>query len=369
MNRLHALTDHGQAIWLDFIRRDMLLNGELRRLVEEDRVTGVTSNPAIFRKAIAGSDDYDEELGRLILEHPDQGAKELYESLAIEDIQRAADLLQPVYDRTGGADGYVSLEVSPHLARDRAGTVDEARRLWSAVDRPNLMIKVPATREGIPAIEELLAAGINVNVTLMFSMAHYEAVAGAYLRGLSRAADPSAVASVASFFVSRVDSKVDAALEALGSDFALALRGKIGIANSKAAYRRFREIFHGSDFASLRARGARPQRVLWASTSTKNPAYRDVLYVEELVGPETVNTIPPATLDAFRDHGEARPSLAEGWEEAAGNLRDLAEVGIDFAEATEALQREGLEKFSQPFDDLLTALETKREALVSAPAG
>ena len=347
----------------------MLLSGELRRLIDEDRVTGVTSNPAIFRQAIAGSDEYDEELGRLILESPEQGAKELYETLAIRDIQMAADELRGVFDGSLGADGYVSLEVSPHLARDTTDTIAEARRLWGSVDRPNLMIKVPATSEGIPAIEELLAEGLHVNVTLMFSLDHYEAVAGAYLRGVARSMDPATVSSVASFFVSRVDSKVDKALEALGTESALALRGKTGIANSKAAYKRFHEIFHGPEFEILRARGARPQRVLWASTSTKNPDYRDVLYVEELVGPETVNTIPPATLEAFRDHGEARPSLEEDWEGAAETLRSLGERGIDLDEVTETLQREGLEKFAGPFDELLAALETKRLALATAPAG
>jgi transaldolase len=278
----------------------------------------------------------------------------------------AADALRPVWQSTGGADGYVSLEVSPRLARDGEGTLREARRLAAGVGRPNLMIKVPATAEGLPAVEELLAEGIHVNITLMFSLADYEAVAGAYLRGLARNSEPSKVASVASFFVSRVDSRVDADLEHLAAPQARELQGTIGIANCKLAYRRFQQIFEGEPFAELAARGARPQRVLWASTSTKNPAYRDVLYVEELIGPRTVNTLPPETLEAFREHGEARPSLSEGVAEAEGRLARLADLGIDLGEVTADLQREGIEKFSQPFEKLLTTLESKRSALAAA---
>ena len=278
----------------------------------------------------------------------------------------AADVLRPVYDSQDGADGFVSLEVSPHLARDTEATLAEARRLWSWVDRPNLMIKIPATDEGIPAIEEALAEGIHVNVTLMFSLADYEAVAGAYLRGVARAAEPERAASVASFFVSRVDSKLDGKLEEIGTEEARSLLGTIAIANSMLAYRRFRELFHGEAFAALRQRGARPQRVLWASTSTKNPAYRDVIYIEELIGTETVNTVPPATLTAFRDHGEVRASLDEGLATADEPLRRLAAVGVDLDAATAELQREGVEKFAVPFDRLLTTLEEKRAALAAA---
>ena len=364
MNRLRALSEAGQAVWLDYIRRDVLTGGELAKLVERDGVSGVTSNPAIFQKAIGESDLYDEEIGAILLENPEIGTVELYERIAIHDIRLAAAILRPVWERTGGRDGYVSLEVSPHLARDTGGTVAEARRLWKAVGRENLMIKVPATAEGIPAIEELLAGGIHVNVTLMFSLADYEAVAGAYLRGVARARRPERSASVASFFVSRVDSKVDARLAEIGAPEALSLAGKIGIANSKQAYRRFREIFHGDAFAELAGRGAAPQRVLWASTSTKNPAYRDVLYAEELIGPETVNTLPPETLEAFRDHGVVEPRLLAGHEEAAAQLERLASVGVDLDEVTAALQREGIVKFAQPFDRLLETLDGKRAALL-----
>ena len=363
MNRLLELRDQGQAVWLDYIRRDLLTAGRLAALVRDDGVTGVTSNPAIFNEAIGESSLYDAALEEILASEPDSSIVDLYEELAVRDIRRAADVLAPVFETTSGADGFVSLEVSPHLARDTAGTVAEARRLWQRVDRPNLMIKVPATAEGIPALEELLASGIHVNVTLMFSLAHYEAVAQAYLRGVGRAAEPGRVASVASFFVSRVDSKVDPLLAADGSEAALALAGKIGIANSKLAYARYREIFEGDAFAPLAARGARPQRVLWASTSTKNPTYRDVLYVEELIGPNTVNTVPPETLEAFRDHGESRPSLTEDVAAARGAVAALADLGLDLAALTEELQREGVEKFVQPFDALLATLAAKRDAL------
>ena len=368
MNPLQRLRTEGQAIWLDYIRRDLLTSGELAGLVAEDGVTGVTSNPAIFKKAIGESDLYDADIHKLIEKRPGLSANELYEELAVQEIRMAADILRPVYEAEDGADGFVSLEVSPHLAHDTEGTLAEARRLWRWVDRPNLMIKIPATDEGIPAIEEALAEGIHVNVTLMFSLADYEAVAGAYLRGVARAADPARAASVASFFVSRVDSKIDGRLEAVGSEEALSLRGKVAIANSMLAYRRFRELFHGEPFAALRQRGARPQRVLWASTSTKNPAYRDVIYVEELIGSETVNTLPPATLEAFRDHGNVRRSLEEGLDGADEVLRRLAAVGVDLDQATAELQREGVEKFAVPFDRLLATLEEKRLALAAGAA-
>jgi len=366
MNRLQSLRDHDQAIWLDYIRRDLLTGGGLATMVAEDGVTGVTSNPAIFKQAIGDSSLYDAALEAMIDADPDASVMSLYEELAVQDIRRAADILSDVYETTAGADGFVSLEVSPHLARDTDGTIAEARRLWDWVERPNLMIKVPATAEGIPAIESLVAAGINVNVTLMFSMAHYEAVAQAYLRGVARAADPSRVASVASFFVSRVDSKIDSLLEVDGSEAAKQLLGTIGIANSKAAYARYQELFEGPGFAELAAKGARPQRVLWASTSAKNPAYRDVLYVEELIGPNTVNTIPPDTLEAFRDHGVSRPSLVEATEEAEAQLQSLAALGLDLGALTEELQQEGVEKFVKPFDSLLGTLSGKRDSLRAA---
>jgi transaldolase len=366
MNRLKALADQGQAIWLDYIRRDILDNGHLASLVAEDGVTGVTSNPAIFQKAIGASDLYDADIRAELEADPDMAVEELYESIAVRDIQLAADVLRPVHERTAGADGFVSLEVSPHLANDRDGTLKEARRLWSRVDRPNLMIKVPATAEGIPAVEQLLAEGIHVNITLMFSMAHYEAVAQAYLRGVERAGEPQKAASVASFFVSRVDSKIDKMLEEIGSERALALRGRIGIANSKMAYQRYKELFEGESFAALSERGARPQRVLWASTSTKNPAYRDVLYVEELIGPLTVNTLPPATVEAFRDHGNAAATLDADLDAARADLDGLAAVGIDLSAVTEELQGEGLAKFAVPFDTLLATLGEKRASLAAA---
>lgn len=368
MEPLKALKAHGQAVWMDYIRRNMLENGELRRLVEEEGLSGVTSNPAIFQKAIGESADYDSQLETLLRHDPDAPVSRLYEELAMEDIRSAARVLRPTWDASGGGDGFVSLEVSPHLAYDTDATVAEARRLWREVAQPNLMIKVPATQEGIPAIEALLAEGIHVNITLMFSLAHYEAVAQAYLRGLKRSPDPSRVASVASFFVSRIDSKLDPVLEELGTADALALRGTIAVANSKVTYRRFQEIFHGPDFAPLRNRGARPQRVLWASTSTKNPSYRDVLYVEELIGPDTVNTLPPQTVEAFRDHGEVRASLEDGVDGAQRRLDRLADLGVDFSQVTEELQREGVEKFIEPFDRLLAALEEKRREMTPAAA-
>jgi transaldolase len=366
MNRLRKLSEHGQAVWLDYIRRDLLSAAGLGALVAEDGVTGVTSNPAIFKQAIGESTLYDGVLEALLQDDPEASVMALYEELAVQDIRRAADILAPVHDATGGGDGFVSLEVSPHLARDTEKTVAEAHRLWDWVDRPNLMIKVPATAQGIPAIERLLAAGVNVNVTLMFSLDHYEAVAQAYLRGVARAAAPARVASVASFFVSRVDSKVDKLLDAAATPAAADLRGTIGIANSKLAYARYLELFEGPPFADLAARGARPQRVLWASTSTKNPGYRDVLYVEELIGSNTVNTIPPDTLAAFRDHGECRDSLVEDVDRARRRLADLEALGIDLDRVTEELQQEGVEKFVQPFDTLLATLAAKREALLVA---
>ena len=364
MNPLRQLQDQGQAVWLDYIRRDILLDGSLQRMVEEDGVSGVTSNPAIFQQAIGESDLYDRAIQEHVRTAIDGAVEDLYEALVIEDIQLAASILMPVYEATSGRDGLVSLEVSPHLAQDAEGTLSEARDLWRRVDRPNLMIKVPATRECMPAIEQLLAEGINVNVTLMFSMTHYEAVARAYLRGLERCPKPGRLASVASFFVSRVDTKVDSELTALGGEVADGLLGRIAIANSKLTYARYQELFEGTSFQPMRERGAAVQRVLWASTSTKNPAYRDVVYVEELIGPDTVNTIPPHTLQAFRDHGHVRPALLEEWGEARRQLAELAELGIDLERATEELQQEGLEKFAAPYDSLLESLRGKRDTLI-----
>ena len=361
MNPLKKLwTDHRQAVWLDYIERDLLTGGGLARYVADDGVRGVTSNPSIFEKAIEGGGAYDAAVAALLDAEPAMATKDLYEALAIEDIRGAAAVLRPVWSESGGEDGYVSLEVSPHLAHDSDGTVAEARRLWAAVDRPNLMIKVPATAAGIPAIESLIASGINVNATLMFSLADYEAVAQAYVRGIAACAAPDRVASVASFFVSRVDTKVDAALEDLGTEQAFAMRGKAAVANARLAYSRFEEIFYDGPFSEQTVRGARPQRPLWASTSSKNPAYRDVVYVEELIGPDTVNTLPVATLEAFRDHGEPRTSITEDVDGAAATMAALAGLGIDMDAVTVELQVEGVAAFSASFDQLLAALDGAR---------
>jgi transaldolase/glucose-6-phosphate isomerase len=365
MNPLKELYREGQSIWLDFIRRSLITSGDLNRLIDEDGVRGMTSNPTIFQNAIAGSADYDESIRRALQKNPHGDIKTLYEILAVEDIQMAADVLRPVYDAARGGDGYVSLEVSPALAHDTAGTIAEAERLWKTVGRPNLMIKVPATKAGVPALEELIARGINVNATLMFSLDHYEAIARAYLRGLERCRAPERIASVASFFVSRVDSAVDALLGSIGTPEALGLRGKAAVANAKLTYRRFREIFDGAEFRGLAARGARPQRPLWASTSTKNPEYRDVMYVEQLIGTDTVNTLPPATLNAFRDHGRVAPTLTEGVEEARDVFAALEGLGIDLDAVTDKLQVDGVALFAKSFDELLTALKKKRSTTLS----
>lgn len=363
MNPLKGLQKYGQSVWLDYIHRNLMRSGELTRLVEQDGVSGVTSNPTIFEKAIAGSHDYDDALRGVLVSHPAVDVGTLYEALAIEDIRMAADILRPVYDEADGADGFVSLEVSPHLAHDTAKTITEARRLRQVVGRPNLMLKVPATPAGIPAIETLIAEGVNINVTLIFSLEQYEAVAHAYLRGVKRHPDPRRVASVASFFVSRVDAAIDRTLEAIGTPEALALRGQIAIANVKMAYRRFRELFSGERWEGLSKRGARVQRPLWGSTGTKNPTYSDVLYVAELIGPDTVNTIPPATLDAFRDHGRLRGSLTEELLKAAAALDRLVGLNVDLMRITEQLQHEGVAAFTKSYDQLLAALHEKRSAM------
>jgi len=363
VNPLRRLWEHHrQAVWLDFIERDLITGGGLRRLLDEDGIRGVTSNPSIFCKAIAGSESYRGAIERLVADRPGIATSELYEALVIEDIQLATDALRDVYDSSAGEDGFVSLEVSPHLAHDTAATVAEARRLWTAVDRPNLMIKVPATAAGIPAIEQLIGGGINVNATLMFSIDDYEAVAGAYLRGLEKNQRPDRVASVASFFVSRVDTMVDAALEDMGTDEALALRGTAAVANACVAYRRFGELFHGPAFARHADRGARVQRPLWASTSTKNPAYEDTKYVDELIGPETVNTLPTATLEAFRSHGRPRPGLEEAMASADARLTALNDLGIDLGDVTRRLQTAGVKAFADSFDQLMAALDGDRIA-------
>jgi len=362
MNPLRSLwDDFGQAVWLDYIERDLITGGGLRRLVAADGIRGVTSNPSIFHQAITRGEAYGAAIDALLAERPRLSTAELYEALVIEDIRGAADVLRAVYDESDGSDGFVSLEVSPHLAADPRRTVEEARRLWREVARPNLMIKVPATAAGLPAIEQLIGGGINVNVTLMFSLAHYEAVAAAYLAGLGHAAEPARAASVASFFVSRVDTVIDAQLEAVGTAEALALRGVAAVANAGLAYRRFQEIFHGDGFAPLARRGARVQRPLWASTSTKNPSYPDVKYVEELVAPETVNTIPTATLDAYRDHGRPRRALAESAGGHAADLERIRRLGVDVDRVAEQLQVDGVAAFARSFDQLMAALDEARQ--------
>jgi transaldolase len=378
MNPVAALKQqYGQSVWLDFIRRSLILKGELRRLVEEDGLGGVTSNPAIFEKAIAGSDDYTSAIEEMSKDSS-LDAKAVYERLAVKDIQDAADVLGPVYDRTKTLDGYVSLEVAPDLASDTAGTLFEARRLWKMVGRPNIHIKVPATPEGIPAIRELISEGINVNVTLLFARSAYEAVAQAFIEGLeARAAaggDLPHVASVASFFVSRIDTLVDTQIEArlkaaTGADKAAleGLRGKVAIANAKLAYQSYKKIFAGPRWEALAKKGAQVQRVLWASTGTKNPSYSDVMYVEELIGPNTVNTVPPDTLAAFRDHGRLRPSLEEDVPGAAAVLDALERVGISLKKATDELIVEAVKKFVDPYMKLLDAVERRRRE-VSARA-
>jgi transaldolase / glucose-6-phosphate isomerase len=368
-----ALKSYGQSVWLDFIRRSLIAGGELARMVEEDGLGGVTSNPAIFQKAIDGSNDYAAAIEE-ISKDPHLDPKAVYEQLAVKDIQDAADVLRPVYDATKKRDGYVSLEVSPDLANDTEGTLAEARRLWAAVARPNVMIKVPATPAGVPAIRTLIGEGININVTLLFAREAYEAVAHAFIEGLeARAAKGGAldhVASVASFFVSRIDTSVDAQLEekakaASGADKARfeALLGKVAIANAKLAYQSYKKIFSGAKWDALAKKGAQTQRVLWASTGTKNPHYRDVVYVEELIGPDTVNTVPPETLSAFRDHGRPRPSLEEDVVAAMDTLDALEKTGVSLRQVTEDLLADGVKKFTEPFGKLLKAVERRcREA-------
>jgi transaldolase len=354
----------GQSVWLDYIRRQMLDDGEMERLVENG-LRGMTSNPSIFEKAISEGGEYDDQIESILREDPEISTGALFEALAVADIRRAADFLRGVYDSSDGNDGYISLEVSPHLADKTEETIGEARRLWTAVDRPNLMIKVPATPAGIPAIKQLISEGINVNITLMFSIAHYDAVAGAYINGLEAGGDPKGIASVASFFVSRVDTRLDPKLDAMQTKQATELRGKVAVANAKLAYARYRKAFEGKRFEPYREKGAKVQRVLYGSTSTKDDAYSDVKYVEELIGPDTVNTIPPETLDAFLDHGTVAVTLTEGLEEAHRVMDRLAALGIDIDAETEALQREGVEKFSQAFDKLMVALDRKRAEILA----
>jgi transaldolase len=357
MTKSHDLAQLGQSVWYDNIRRAIIDSGELQQLLD-DGVLGITSNPSIFEKAIAGSADYDEAIQELVAQG--KSTEVIYETLALEDIGRAADMLRSVYDATDGVDGYVSLEVSPTLAHDTAGTIADARRFFAALNRPNIMIKVPATPAGMPAIRQLISEGINVNVTLIFSLESHEAVMEAYIAGLeANNGDLSRVASVASFFVSRVDAAVDKLLDEKGNT---ALQGKIAIANAKAAYKRFQEVFAGPRWEALAEKGARVQRPLWASTSTKNPTYPDTLYIDELVGPHTVNTVPPATLVAFNDHGTAAETLTAGVDEALAQLGQLAAVGVDLTAVTQKLQDDGVAAFAESFESLLASVAQKQKS-------
>src|SRR5437588_5144435 len=373
MNPVKALENHGQAVWLDFLARGFIARGELKKLIDTDGVKGVTSNPSIFEKAIGSSDEYDGAIAQA-LKSGDRPVAELFEQLAVEDIQRAADVLRPAYDDLKGHDGFVSLEVSPYLALDTKGTIAEAERLWKEVHRQNLMVKVPATPEGLPAIEHLIGKGISINITLLFSQKVYVQVAKAYLAGLEKyvasGGDPSHVASVASFFVSRIDSAVDKQLDekvARANDPTekqrlTALKGKVAIANAKLAYQEYKRLFSGARWDRLKAKGARPQRLLWASTGTKNKDYSDVLYVDELIGPNTINTMPPATLDAFRDHGSPRDSLEENVDEARRVLEELEKSGISLDAITADLVKDGVKLFADSADKLYGAVANKRAA-------
>jgi len=371
---LQRLHDAGQSIWLDYIDRTMLQNGDLARRIRDDALTGMTSNPTIFEKALGEGTAYDAQLAS-VSSDPAPTPQALFELIATQDVRTACDAFRSVYDATRGADGYVSIEVSPALARDATRTIEEARRLWAAVGRPNVMIKVPGTVEGARAVRELVAAGINVNITLLFAVEAHARVIEAYLAGLEdrlRTAQPiDRLASVASFFVSRVDSEVDKRLDALAAqrggpdrDRILALRGRAAIANAKQAYQLFVRCFSGARWAALAARGARVQRPLWASTSTKNPAYRDVMYVEQLIGPDTVNTVPPATLEAFRDHGVVARTVDADVAQAERALADITAVGISFTDVTDQLLRDGIASFQKSYDSLLAGLDRKRHALV-----
>jgi transaldolase len=368
---LQRLAELGQSVWIDYLSRELLVSGELARLVRENAVVGVTSNPTIFEKAIAGGDAYDAQLRQLLPRA--LSAKEVFLELASADVAEACDQLHPVWEERGGLDGYVSIEVDPNIAYDRLAQVEEAKRLHETIARPNLLVKIPATRPGVAAIEDSIAAGRSINVTLVFSVERYVAVARAYLDGLSRfraaGGDVGGVHSVASFFVSRVDSETDRRLDALGAP--AELKGKLGIANARLAYEHYRELFSPRHelWAELAAAGATPQRCLWASTSTKNPSYRDVLYVEELIGPETVNTMPEATLRAFQDHGNVAPTLERDLDEAHRLLERLAAVGVDYDDVVETLEAEGIQKFADSLSQLLAGLEAKRETFAVPTAG
>jgi len=372
-NPLLAVKELGQSIWLDNLTRALVRKGGLERLRDEDGISGVTSNPAIFNAAMTKGSDYDDQIRSLA--EAGKSAGEIYETMAIEDIQGACDLLRPVHESSGGTDGFVSLEVSPHLARDTEGTIAEARRLWGEVNRPNVLIKIPGTPEGVPAIRTCLTEGININITLLFSLDAYAQVMEAHLDALEarhEAGKPlDAVASVASFFLSRIDTKVDGQLDAMrkkgeNAEKAAALRGKAAIASAKMAYARWKGVYAGSRWDALAAAGAKFQKPLWASTSTKDPAYPDVMYVEPLIGPHTVNTLPDVTIDAFRDHGRVAETVERDLEEAQRALAGLDALGISMTQVTDELVEEGVKKFIDPFDALLADLEEKKKSLAGA---
>jgi transaldolase len=365
-SRLHELTEHKQAVWFDTLSRDLVKTGELKKMMEEDAVTGVTSNPTIFQKALSSGDAYDEDLKRLLGETDDPS--QIFFSLALQDIRDACDVLKPAYDASNGVDGYVSMEVEPGIAYDTERTFEQARWIAKEVERPNLFVKIPATMPGLPAIEECTAKGTSINITLIFSLERYKAVVEAYLRGLERlvasGGDPSKVASVASFFVSRVDTEADKRLDEVGHP---ELKGKLAIANAKLAYQHYLEVFSSDRWSYLEGKGATKQRCLWASTSTKNPEYRDVMYVEELVGPETVNTMPLETIHAFQEHGEVRgDTVLEGIGDARKLFEQLAAAGVDYDDVTDTLEEEGVQKFADSFDQIVDSIREKRGALAAA---
>ena len=366
-SRLHQLAEQGQSVWLDYLSRDLLRSGEFERKMREDAITGVTSNPTIFQKAISAGQAYDDQLRELYEDEHDP--KEIFIQLAAQDVGEACDLLDDVWDSgCRGCDGYVSIEVDPTLAFDTEATVAEAKRLHALIDRPNLYVKIPATKPGLPAIEDMIAKGKSINVTLIFSLQRYTEVAEAYIRGLERlvaaGGDPTDVSSVASFFVSRVDTEADRRLDEIGGHDEL--KGKLAIANAKLAYERYKELFAGERWEFLASKGASPQRCLWASTSTKNPAYRDVVYVEELIGPKTVNTMPEETIEAFQDHGNVAPTLERGLDEARRVFEDLEAAGVDYDDVTRTLEREGVEKFADSFAELLEGIRATSRELVAA---
>ena len=363
--KLQELSEHGQSVWLDYLSRDILQSGKLAEMMDRDAVVGVTSNPTIFQKALASGDAYDEQLRQLL--DTEEDLKEIFLALSAEDVKGGLELLRPVYDASDGEDGYVSWEVDPELAYDRDRTLEEATRLHEWIDEPNLYVKIPATAPGVGAIEDSVAAGRNINVTLIFSLQRHDEVMKAYLRGLERFAesggDVSQVHSVASFFVSRVDTEADKRLDEAGHP---ELKGKLAIANAKLAYQLYHEVFAGAEWDALEAKGASKQRCLWASTSTKNPDYRDILYVEELVGPETVDTMPLATIEAVKDHGQIRASLDEDLDGARKLLEDLEAAGVDYDDVVDTLEKEGVKKFADSFTELFENIESKRDQLVAA---